>query len=119
MRQLEKGVDVILEIDWQGARQIFQLFPSAVGIYILPPSMEVLRERLRARKQDTEAVIETRMQLARKEMSHFHEFDYVVVNEDFEEALDALVAIVKAERLQTVVAAEKLAPILANLIENQ
>lgn len=119
MRQLEKGVDVILEIDWQGARQIFQLFPSAVGIYILPPSIDVLKERLKARQQDSEAVMDHRMQLARQEMSHYHEFDYLVVNENFEEALDALVCIVKALRLQTVVAAEKLAPILANLLENK
>lgn len=118
-RQLQKGVDVILEIDWQGARQIQQLFPSTVSIYILPPSMEVLAERLIARKQDSEAIIDRRMQAAREEMSHFHEFDYVVVNEDFDQALEDLVSIVKAERLKTVVATEKLAFVLANLFKNQ
>ncbi len=119
MRQLQKGVDVILEIDWQGARQILQLFPSTVSIYILPPSLEVLQARLMTRKQDSDAIIANRMQLARQEMSHFHEFNYVIVNQDFDTALDEMVSIVKAERLHTVVAAEKLAPILANLLENQ
>jgi guanylate kinase len=119
MRQLEKGIDVVLEIDWQGARQIRQLFSSAVSIYILPPSLSVLKQRLMERKQDSLDVIQKRMQAAQLEMSHFHEFDYVVVNEDFNQALDELSAIVRAERLHTVVAAEKLASILANLLGKQ
>lgn len=98
--ELEKGHDVILEIDWQGAEQIRRLMPDCVGIYILPPSKEALLERLEKRSQDSFEVIERRMAEAVNEMSHHHEFDYVVVNDDFYKALDELCAIFLAERLQ-------------------
>ncbi len=98
--RLSAGDDVILEIDWQGAREIRRRMPGAVGIYVLPPSIEVLEQRLRARGQDDEAVIARRMRDARVEISHAGEYDYQVVNDDFDEALDRLQAIVEAHRRQ-------------------
>ena len=99
-KMLESGKDVILEIDWQGAEQVRKLMPDSVGIFILPPSKEALLTRLQKRAQDNEAVIEQRMQQACNEMSHYSEFDYLMVNEEFEAALSELQAIVKAERLK-------------------
>ena len=96
--RLESGDDVILEIDWQGARAIRRQMPGAVGIYILPPSIEVLERRLKARGQDDEAVIARRMRDARIEMSHADEYDYRIVNDDFDEALDRLQTIVEVHR---------------------
>ena len=89
-QQLCKGLDVILEIDWQGARQIRKLFPDSQSIFILPPSQQALKERLQNRGQDDEAVIERRMKDAVNEMSHYAEFDYLVVNDDFDAALNEL-----------------------------
>ena len=97
-KQLEAGQDVILEIDWQGARQVRRRFPEAVSIFIVPPSIEALRERLGARGQDDPAVIERRMAEARKELSHYAEYDYLVINDHFDEALETLHGIVRAER---------------------
>jgi guanylate kinase len=97
--QLATGRDIILEIDWQGARQVRRLMPECLGIFIVPPSREVLEERLRGRGQDAEEVIAGRMQEAVSEMSHFPEFDYLVINDDFEQALDELKAIFIANRL--------------------
>ena len=96
---LASGRDVILDIDWQGARQIKAKRPDATGIFILPPSMAKLEQRLRARKQDTEEQIQKRLLLARAEMAHYEEYDYVIVNKDFEQALSELVAIFMARRL--------------------
>ena len=98
--RVRAGIDVLLEIDWQGARQVKQQFPHAVGIFILPPSFEALEARLRKRGQDTEPVISRRMLAAGSEMAHAPEFDYVIVNEDFETALAQLAAIVLATRLR-------------------
>jgi guanylate kinase len=95
---LAAGHNVILEIDWQGARQVRERFRSAVGIFILPPSIAELERRLRGRGTDSDAVIEGRMAQARDEMAHLDEYDYLVVNDGFEVALDALAAIVVAER---------------------
>ncbi len=95
---LVSGHDLILEIDWQGARQVRERFPAAVGIFVLPPSIAELETRLRGRGTDSEAVIADRMTLARDEMAHCAEYDYLVVNDRFETALDALAAIVTAER---------------------
>lgn len=94
---LKRGHSVLLDIDWQGARAIKALMPQAVSIFILPPSREVLRERLIKRGQDSEAVIERRMREATAEMSHHGEFDHVVVNDDFNAALADLRAIVLGE----------------------
>lgn len=97
---LNQGDDVILEIDWQGARQVRRAWQDVVSIFVLPPSLEALYERLHKRGQDDEAVIERRMQAAREEMSHYAEYDYVVINDDFETALSELKAIVLAHRLR-------------------
>ncbi len=99
---LVAGQDLLLEIDWQGARQVRQRFPGAVSIFILPPSAAILAERLRGRGQDSEEIIATRMQQARDEMSHFDEYDYLVVNDKFDQALDDLACLVRAERLRRV-----------------
>jgi guanylate kinase len=91
---------VLLEIDWQGARQVKAQFPHAVGVFILPPSFEALEARLRKRGQDAPPVIARRLLAAGSEMAHAPEFDYAVVNEDFETALGQLAAIVTATRLR-------------------
>jgi guanylate kinase len=98
---LHQGIDVILEIDWQGARLIRELMPHTVGIFILPPSMEVLQKRLTERAADDQAVIESRMTQAAQEISHYGEFDYLVVNDVFEQALDELKLIIESQRLKT------------------
>ena len=97
--QLEQGQDVILEIDWQGAQQVRKRLPDAVSIFILPPSVEALRERLGNRGQDAEDVINRRMQQAKNELSHYPEYDYLVFNDDFEIALQDLKSIFTANRL--------------------
>lgn len=99
LAQLASGQDVILEIDWQGAQQVRKHFPQAVGIFILPPSKDALRERLTDRGQDDTTIIDRRMRDAEAEMSHYHEFDYVVVNDEFEGALGELQAIITSQRL--------------------
>ena len=98
--QLSRGTDIVLEIDWQGAMQVRKLMPESIGIFILPPSRETLRQRLQNRGQDDAAVIEARMQKAIDEMSHYAEFDYLVVNDSFDRALQDLIAIVQARRLR-------------------
>ncbi len=99
-QQLAEGRDVVLEIDWQGARQVRKVFPQAVSIFIAPPSIEALRARLSGRGQDDPAVIERRMADARSELSHYPEYDYLVINDDFDTALGELRCIVRAERLR-------------------
>jgi len=98
-QRLKAGVDVILEIDWQGAAQVRRLMPQSRSIFILPPSKAALQERLRGRGQDSDEVIARRMKDAVSEMSHFPEFDYLVINDDFEVALDELKAILVANRM--------------------
>jgi len=98
-QQLQTGKDVILEIDWQGARQIRRLIPDCKSIYILPPSVTALRERLTHRGQDDDAVINKRMQQAVSEMSHYVEFEYLIINDDFDEARDNLAAIIRGNRM--------------------
>ncbi len=95
------GDDIVLEIDWQGAAQVRRLIPEAIGIFILPPSFETLVSRLNKRAQDTPDVIAQRLAAAREEISHASEFDYVIINSDFEEAVRDLIAIVRAQRLRT------------------
>lgn len=97
---LARGRDVILDIDWQGARQVKAAMPDSVGIFILPPSLSKLEQRLRARRRDTDSDIEHRMAKAREEMSHYAEYDYVVVNSEFEQALSELITIFQARRLE-------------------
>jgi guanylate kinase len=118
-RQLEEklaaGSDVILEIDWQGARQVRAAMPCE-SIFILPPSREALRQRLTDRRTDSEAVIERRLADAVSDMSHYSEFDYVVVNEVFDRAVEDLADIVRGQGQQLVASRAALAPILANLL---
>lgn len=97
--QLAAGHDVILEIDWQGARQVRSAFADALGIFIVPPSRDALRQRLTARGQDDEEIIARRMRDARSECEHYDEYDYLVVNDDFDQALTQLQTIVQARRL--------------------
>jgi guanylate kinase len=98
--RVRAGIDVLLEIDWQGSRQVKTQFPHSVGIFILPPSFEALEARLMKRGQDTQPVIARRLLAAGSEMAHAPEFDYVIVNEDFEVAVTQLAAIVTATRLR-------------------
>ena len=95
---LTNGQDVILEIDWQGAAQIRRLMPETIGIFILPPSLETLRKRLTDRGQDDQAVIDLRMAKAVEEMTHYVEYQYLVINDNFDQAVTALRSIVIAER---------------------
>jgi guanylate kinase len=94
-------VDIVLEIDWQGAQQVRKLIADAIGIFILPPSLAALRRRLNDRGQDSKAVIERRLQAAQGEIAHLAEFDYVIINNDFDDAVEDLVSIVRAARLRT------------------
>lgn len=98
--RLQSGIDVILDIDWQGAQQIRHLFPKAVSIFVVPPSLSELHQRLTSRKQDNAQVIHERMNQARDELSHYLEFDYLIVNDDFEKASKELQAIIIADRLK-------------------
>ncbi len=97
---LTSGNDVFLTIDWQGAEQIRRIFPSLVSVYILPPSLTVLEERLKNRKQDSPEVITQRLTAAKADLGHLGEFDYVIINDDFNKAADDLYAIVHAKRLR-------------------
>ena len=99
----EQGQDVILEIDWQGAQQVRQAMPQATGIFILPPSVEALGERLTSRGEDTQESIAKRLSEAKLDMSQAQHFDYLVVNQDFDTAIQDFVAIVRAARLQKTV----------------
>jgi len=98
---LEAGNDLVLEIDWQGAQQVRRLVPNCVSIFVLPPSLDELERRMRARAQDSEQVIARRMASARDEMSHAPESDYVIINKDFDTAKRDLLAIMRAARLAT------------------
>ncbi len=97
---LDEGHDLILEIDWQGAEQVRRQMPEARSIFILPPSQQALRQRLTNRGQDSDAIIEGRMREAVSEMSHYVEYDFLIINDDFAHALDDLKAIFRANRLQ-------------------
>lgn len=99
-RAMQGGHDILLEIDWQGAQQVRRIFPQAIGIFILPPSLASLEERLKARGQDSPEVIASRLKAARVEMSHVPEFDYVIINDKFEQAVQELICIVRSNRLK-------------------
>lgn len=98
--QLAAGNDVILEIDWQGAQQVRKRAPNAISIFILPPSVDALQQRLQGRGQDSAETIQRRMRDAISEMSHYTEYDYLVINDDFTTALAALLTIFRGERLK-------------------
>ena len=112
----ERGADVLLEIDWQGAAQVRARDIAAITIQILPPSLEALERRLEDRGQDDEASIAGRMAGARRELSHFRDFDYLVLNERFEDALGELESIVRAERARTDARARALGPLIEHLL---
>ena len=115
--QIALGHDVLLEIDWQGAEQVRRLIPDAVLIFILPPSLASLRERLEKRGQDAPEVIARRLEAAREEMRHCSDFDYVIMNQDFARAVDDLSAIVRAARLTSSRQRVRHAPLIQRLVE--
>jgi guanylate kinase len=114
--QLGTGIDVILEIDWQGARLVRELMPAAVSIFIIPPSQEALQQRLEDRGQDDDEVIARRMRDAVSEMSHYDEYDYLVINDVFQEALDELVLIMRSGQLRLAPQCRQHAALLADLL---
>lgn len=114
--RLIRGIDVVLDIDWQGAEQIKRVFETAVGVFIIPPSLNVLKQRLEARSQDCEEVISSRMQRAQDELSHYGSFDYLIVNDDFSCAADELRSIVTANRLRMARQVEKQRKLLSFLL---
>lgn len=115
---LNKGIDVFLDIDWQGAQQIREQMPQAKSIFILPPSKDELERRLNARGQDSPAVIAKRMSEAQSEISHYNEYDYMIVNDDFDAALMDFKAIIRAERLAEDKQAAKHGSMLSDLLSN-
>jgi len=117
-QQLAAGQDVVLEIDWQGARQVRERMAASIGIFILPPSRAALRERLQGRGQDDAAVIERRMRAAISEMSHYGEYDYLVINDVFETAVEELVAILRSHRLRLAVQSRRQTGLLRSLLES-
>ena len=117
--RLQAGIDVVLDIDWQGAQQIRHAFPDAVSIFVIPPSLAVLKQRLMNRQQDDEQVISSRMQRARDEMSHYPEFDYLIVNDDFDKAAAELKAIVIACRLRMLRQSAQQRQLLSFLLSSQ
>ncbi|MEJ1366137.1 MAG: guanylate kinase [Candidatus Sedimenticola sp. (ex Thyasira tokunagai)] len=114
--QLGNGLDVVLEIDWQGARQVRQRFADAVSIFVLPPTPAALRDRLNSRGQDSEEIVEGRMAQARDEMAHYGEYDYILINDDFHQALEELRSVVVSLRLRRSVQAQRLQNQLAALL---
>ncbi len=97
---IDDGRDILLEIDWQGAQQVHKLFPESVGIFVLPPSINTLEQRLRARGKDPEEAIQRRMSKAREEMGHVSEAQYVIINEHIDDAVRDIISVVRAERLR-------------------
>jgi guanylate kinase len=118
-KSLDSGTDLLLEIDWQGARSICRTHPRARTIFILPPSATALRERLIGRGRDDAQVVEERMRAASNEMSHFNEYEFLLVNDDFDRTLDELSVIVRACRLNTESQRRRLSPDIENLIASE
>jgi guanylate kinase len=115
--KLAQGIDVLLDIDWQGARQIKQITPSVISIFVLPPSKQELNARLVSRASDSEVVIQSRMLKAQEEMSHYNEFDYLIVNDNFTHALDELITIIKAHSLTESQQANRHSSLLKSLLD--
>ena len=114
--KLADGIDVILEIDWQGARQVKELLHTTISIFVLPPSTAALRRRLTDRGQDNDEIIYGRMQAARDEIAHYGEADFIVLNDDFETALHDLQSIVRAHRLSQEIQSRELTGVIADLL---
>ena len=112
---LATGRDVFLTIDWQGGVQVKRRFPLLIGVYVLPPSLAVLEQRLKARGQDRPEVVDRRLAAARDDLSHLVEFDYVIINDQFETAVAELAAIVRAERLKREVQMKRHESLIRNL----
>lgn len=117
--RLKQGIDVVLDIDWQGAEQIRRTFPKAISIFIIPPSLDELKQRLMSRGQDKDEIISERMRKAQDELSHYPEFDYLVVNDNFEHAAMELKAIVIANRLLIERQVNKQSKLLSFLLASQ
>ena len=115
-KEMEAGRDVLLEIDWQGAQQVRKVFPKAIGIFILPPSLEELKSRLSGRGTDSAETIARRIAAARDELRHVDEFDYVIINDDLQQALDNLRSIVCASRLQYTTQRQRYSSLFATLL---
>ena len=113
---MKQGKDVILEIDWQGAEQVRRNYPDSTSIFILPPSKVALEQRLRGRGQDDDEVIARRMRDAENEMSHYIEFDYLIVNDDFDVALNDLTAVISARRHSIIVQKQVRTELLVELL---
>jgi guanylate kinase len=117
--RLVQGIDVVLDIDWQGAEQIRHSFPDAVSVFIIPPSLDELKSRLMNRRQDRDEVISERMKKAQDELSHYSEFDYLIVNDNFEHAASELEVIIIANRLRMERQVNKQAKLLSFLLSSQ
>ena len=115
-QQLTAGFDVILDIDWQGARQIRNSFPSSCSVFVVPPSLDALRQRLIERAQDSDSVIQRRMRDAQAEISHWDEFDYLIINDEFEQALSELHSIIRSGKLHRSYNERENGEILAELL---
>lgn len=114
--RLDVGKDVILEIDWQGARKVREQIPDAVSIFVLPPSLAALESRLHGRQQDSHEVVQRRMAQARSEMIHYAEYDYIIVNDEFERAVNELEAVFVAEGLKLAKQQQHYNTLLAELL---
>ena len=114
--KIAAGADIVLEIDWQGAAQVHRLRPACVRIFVLPPSLDCLLSRLTGRRQDGPEVIQRRLSQAREEISHYVEADYLIVNDQFDTALDELCAVVRAERLRVEAQQRRHGALLAELL---
>jgi guanylate kinase len=113
---LAQGIDVVLEIDWQGAQQVRKLLPETVGLFILPPSLACLRQRLTGRGQDDQSVIDARMNEAISEISHYPEADYLIINDDFTTALAQLQALITSQHLRLSRQVERHQQLLTDLL---
>ena len=114
--EMTAGRDVLLEIDWQGAQQVRKIFPEAIGVFILPPSMEILEKRLSDRGTDSAETIARRIAAAHDEMRHVNEFDYVIINDDLQQALGNLLSIISASRLQYTTQRQRHSALFATLL---
>jgi guanylate kinase len=114
-KKLDQGIDVVLEIDWQGAQEVRRHLDKTVSIFILPPSKQELERRIVGRNQDAQAVIKQRLEAASNEIKHYYEYNYLVVNDDFDEALDALRAIILATRSRQETRSQELQELLTEL----
>lgn len=113
---LESGKDVILELDWQGALQVKKIIPSAVTIFILPPSKKALEERLIARKRDSKKIISERLEKSCEEISYYKDYEYLIINNDFDVAVQEIEAVIQSSRLKTKVRQEKEQKLLDSLL---